>query len=374
MTDYRYLVFSGGGAAGVAFAGAIDQLGKESTFSFNHLKGIVGTSVGAISALMVCLKYTPNEITQKIANINLKEFADGGPLPLELIRLYQQHGIYRGDAVYTFVKSVLKEKTGNENATFGDLKNLGFIDLYVVTTKLFKINGVPDSKKKIFSYKKHFNTSIADIILASSAASPYFPSVTLKKVEKGKYIKAHDGYVYVDGGFSNNYDINFFDKPEYTSNANHLLKFFNPDTLGLALLNITQKDDATELKKEPTDSNCDFIKAIITTISSAYVKEQVLGNPLNNARTIKINKLGVKLNDFDINDEIKLALIESGKLAVKSYFHPEMTTHIEKKPANDPVIFAEKKVPNGSLFINPTRTRSKEESKTPRCSMPCKIL
>ena len=61
----NFLVFGGGGAAGISYAGAIDQLKKEPEFSFAQIKQIVVHTIGSIAALLVSLNYSPAEMMQK---------------------------------------------------------------------------------------------------------------------------------------------------------------------------------------------------------------------------------------------------------------------------------------------------------------------
>ncbi len=68
--DVGYLVFQGGGGKGVAYAGALKALEEMGILPIraganSHLKGIAGTSAGAISALMLAMGYTSDEIDER---------------------------------------------------------------------------------------------------------------------------------------------------------------------------------------------------------------------------------------------------------------------------------------------------------------------
>jgi NTE family protein len=57
---YRNLVFEGGGVRGLAYAGALDVL--EERGALKKLEQVAGTSVGAVTALLIAVGYTPTEL------------------------------------------------------------------------------------------------------------------------------------------------------------------------------------------------------------------------------------------------------------------------------------------------------------------------
>lgn len=65
--DIEYLVFQGGGGKGVAYAGVLKALEEKGVLPFTpgapkEIKGIAGTSAGAITALLLSMGYTSDEI------------------------------------------------------------------------------------------------------------------------------------------------------------------------------------------------------------------------------------------------------------------------------------------------------------------------
>src|SRR6266446_1832920 len=65
------IVMKGGGVKGLAFAGALLELEKYFWFD-RH----VGTSAGAIAAVLLAANYTPAELTQLLLNKNFQDFMD----------------------------------------------------------------------------------------------------------------------------------------------------------------------------------------------------------------------------------------------------------------------------------------------------------
>ena len=64
-------VFEGGGAKGIAFAGALDALEQQG----HGLRRIIGTSAGAITAVLCGTGYTPAEMLEAIS----ERLPDGKP-------------------------------------------------------------------------------------------------------------------------------------------------------------------------------------------------------------------------------------------------------------------------------------------------------
>lgn len=373
----KYLVFSGGGAAGYAYAGAVEQLSKEPEFSFDALEGVAGASIGSIAALLVSLNSSPHEVSQKIASLDLKKLKDGGYSLTHLYRILSVYGKYKGEEIDDFIKKIIKDKTGRsdpENVTFADLKNLGFKNLHIVTTKLYKENSVPTGKQKIFSFEKTPNTSVATAIRASVAAPIYFSRVRLKKVEKGKYIiDEKNGDLYEDGGVLNNFPIEMFDKPKYMGlpddNATTIL---NPHTLGLALRKTYQIND---LEHKPVKTPIydyhpvEYTEGLVNGLLN-QVDNEKFEKDKNRQRTVQIDRLGVSLADFAIDEKTIQALIESGREAVKRYFADlRLAINAEKSTDN----FSDKQVTVGKLWQESTTLIQPEEKKPAQKSW-CQIM
>lgn len=75
LTTYRNLVFEGGGVRGIAYTGALSALEQRGTL--RQIERVGGTSVGAITALLVALNYSANEMKVILADLNIGQFNDG---------------------------------------------------------------------------------------------------------------------------------------------------------------------------------------------------------------------------------------------------------------------------------------------------------
>lgn len=337
MSKIKYLVFSGGGAAGYAHGGAVLQLAEEATFSFSDLKGVAGASVGAFAALLVSLNFSPQEISDKLSSLNIRALMDGGALPQQLFRLFTQYGIYTGDPLYRMIKDIIAEKTGRtdpENVTFADLKALGCKDLYIVTTKVYKENNHPTGKEKIFSTENTPQTPVAATLLASMSAPGLFRRVRLKKIAKGHFVLDEQGDLFEDGGIVNNFPIDIFDKPKYVAKGD---AYVNSQTLGLALLNhdqISLKGHALAKTVIGDNHPIDYSVGLFNMVLFNH-QQRNLSKKVNRQRTVQIDRMGVSLGDFALNTDTKASLIASGRRAVQYYFNEHQALdELATQPAN----------------------------------------
>ena len=65
----RNLVFEGGGVKGIAYGGALKMLKKYGFLS--HIEKVAGTSAGAITAVLLSIGYTVEELSKIISETNL---------------------------------------------------------------------------------------------------------------------------------------------------------------------------------------------------------------------------------------------------------------------------------------------------------------
>jgi predicted acylesterase/phospholipase RssA len=72
--DIAYLALEGGGGKGFAYLGALQLLDKHKVL--DQIKGVAGTSAGAITALMISLRMKADEIAKKIDETDFTEFFD----------------------------------------------------------------------------------------------------------------------------------------------------------------------------------------------------------------------------------------------------------------------------------------------------------
>jgi NTE family protein len=275
---FRNLVLEGGGVKGIAYAGAFKALDEQGIL--DKLGPIAGTSAGAITATLVALRYTPDQIQTLVSKLDFKRFEDGGATGI--FRLFERFGYYRGNYVLSLMRCLIGNKAKSPRATFQDLQAQGFRDLHVFSTDLSTGQSVE------FSAAKTPNVEVALAVRMSMSIPLFFASVDFKP--PGGSLPD----VFVDGGVVRNYAIDAFDTPQT----------INQETLGLTLTN----------GPEPR-ANIDGLPAYAKNLFKTLLDVQVIDletNPPDLERSVLVDDLGISTTDFELTDEQKNALVRKG--------------------------------------------------------------
>jgi NTE family protein len=277
---FQNLVLQGGGVKGIAYVGAFQQL--QALGMLDRMQRVAGTSAGAITAALLALRYTPQEIQWlTFKAIDFQDFEDGGATGI--IRLFRRFGWYKGDYFLHLMRCLVEIKTGNQHSTFGDLQAKGFRDLHVFATD------VSTGQSIEFSAGTTRNVEVAKAVRMSMSIPLFFASVDFP------FDANHD--VFVDGGVLRNYPIDTFDTPPPHASI-------NPQTLGLSL------------SSGPSPRvQIDSLPRYGTTLFKTLLDTQVIDlqtNPADLERTALINDLNIPTTDFQLTDQQKCALIGQG--------------------------------------------------------------
>lgn len=226
----KNLVFEGAGIRGIAYSGVIKEL--ENRNILKNVQRVGGTSSGAITALLLSLGYSSDEITGIVESTPYKKFNDGRFFFFGGINRFQKYyGWYRGEQFEKWLSNLIKAKTGNENISFTQLKERGFKNLYVTGTCLNKQSLV------IFSHENYPNMKVKDAVRISMSIPLYFEAIFID--ESGKIIKhpknKRELDVMVDGGFTANFPIKIFDSTKYFEPAKPNIFSSNPETIGFRI-------------------------------------------------------------------------------------------------------------------------------------------
>ena len=215
VTDIKHLVLSGGGMLGISYIGLIKYLEEKSTLPIiDNLVSITGCSAGSIFGTLIALGYTSTELITIVKSIIFKDFLTINAE--SIINFMKLKGLESGKNLITFIKKCIKDKTGNENITFLEMKKKFNIELQI---------GVTNLTKSRFELMNSVNTPTIPIFKAINA------SIAIPFVFEPIVI---DDDVYCDGGIINNLPI---------------------ESIFAYKTNIDIKDENTEAKsKENTDA------------------------------------------------------------------------------------------------------------------------
>lgn len=289
MKQIKNLVFQGGGVKGLAYVGALQQL--QSRGMLDQIEGVAGTSAGSIVSTLLSVRYSAEAITETMRNTNMASFKDREGI----FRRIKYFGMHPGDAFLKWIKQQIRNSPLGlkDTATFKDFQEKGARDLHVFATDLFTHN------IRRFSIETTPNVVVAEAIRASMSIPVFFNAWRFTNNNP-------DDHIYVDGGVLLNFPLYTFDE------LNH-----PPDeTLGFELVNQT---GTPVLNKFGYWEWGEFVKNTFDTLLLA--QDVVLSQEeTERARIVSINDFGISATDFNLTEQQKKELIQSGWDATKAFF------------------------------------------------------
>lgn len=325
MSQFRNLVFEGGGVKGIAYLGAMEVLEKRGIFK--DIVRVGGTSAGAINAVLLACGYSNAEQKKILYAMNFERFMDDDwGATRDAKRLLEEFGWHKGDYFRNWMGELIARKMGSPDITFTDLKNAKQPALYLLGANLGTGFG------EVFSVEHTPTMRILDAVRISMSIPLFFSAI--RSVRRD---------VYVDGGLLDNYPVKLFDREKYVEDAKAARKtdyyedenkkfrtglnrnrspyVFNKETLGFRL-DAKQEIGAFRYGDVPVVNRIDdffgYCKALIRTAMN--VQESMHLHSDDWHRTVYIDTLGVGTTDFDISDRKKQALVKSGREHAERYF------------------------------------------------------
>lgn len=206
----------------------------------------------------------------------------------------------------------MARKTGDANTTFQQLhernQKQGLPDLYIVTTDL------THARWEVLSHETVPCMPVA-LAMRLSGSLPFFFDplrLDLKRFKHrpdgtcrapGELGSDKEGDVFADGGVLFNYPLALFDTEIVDGKPVERINF---KSMGLHL--DSRSDDTKSLTINDLPQ---YAQAVATTLLQSQV-DYFENNPCDQARTARINDLGVPTKDFNLSRAEKLALIRSG--------------------------------------------------------------
>jgi NTE family protein len=183
----KVLCLSSGGMHGINTLGYLHKKMKDDK-DFNNFTHIIGSSVGSIIGMLMCIGYTPYEIYKKLKHVNFKKFIDKEDI--DIINIFNN---FRSSKVDNYcldnavkfrniIIEFMNDKGVDKNITFNELFKKTDIKLYINAININK------RKDKLFSAFISPDVSVLESVMASSSIPILFPPV-----------KIYNNY-YIDGG------------------------------------------------------------------------------------------------------------------------------------------------------------------------------
>jgi len=187
-------VFKGGGAKGIAYAGALTAMRDRGLW----FHSVAGASAGAITASLIASGMDPDELAAAVPK-GLAAMQSSLPQRVAKAVLGQATSVFESKGLRAWLDGVLAERIGKTDGTpvtFEELFESKGIELYVVAMDLS--NGLP----VVFCRRTTPTVEVAGAVAASSAIPGAFPP------GRGVFHSDEDGTVvhqFVDGGTWANY-------------------------------------------------------------------------------------------------------------------------------------------------------------------------
>jgi NTE family protein len=340
MYPFKNLIFEGGGVKGIAYVGALEIL--EERGILENIQRVGGTSAGAINAVLLALGFSRKDTLDILQALNFRNFLDDSWGVLrDTDRLITEFGWYKGDFFRQWIGNLVREKTGNEHATFNELKTKALKDLYLVGTNL------STGFAEVFSFEHTPRMRVVDAVRISMSLPLFFTAV-----------RGMRGDVYVDGGLLNNYPVKLFDREKYIAAADRPTHarptdyyqeanttappssspyLYNLETLGFRLdsgREIAVFRDGAEPDHTKINDLFEYIKTLVKTLLNVQENQHLHEDDWH--RTVYINTLGVSTTDFDIGEDKKKALVEEGKKGAQDYLDWYDNNDPQDRPLNRP--------------------------------------
>ncbi len=311
---------------GIAYTGALEVLDREGILQ--NIERVAGTSAGAMMAVLVGLRYSSKEMQEVLWDLNFKGFIDSSWGVLRNShRLFKEYGWCKGDYFRSVMAELIERKTGNGEITFGELARMQqFRDIYLVGADL------TTGLSKLFCAQQTPEVKVADAARISMSIPLIFAAIRDKDKKR----------LYVDGGLLENYAIKTFDQIGYVADRNHFRRteyydkinsqkkslknkvqreyVYNKETLGFRL--DSEEDISMYLTHEEVpckeiDNFFSYTKALVTTLIDFQNNVHLHSDDWQ--RTVYIDTLGVRAIDFDIPDDRKQDLVDSGMKYTERY-------------------------------------------------------
>jgi predicted acylesterase/phospholipase RssA len=201
----KHLVIAGGGVCGFSIYGALRESHKDGFWNINNIESIYSTSVGAMFATILSLKYEWSIIDDYLIKRPWHQLFKFNMY--SIINSFQNMGIFNVKIMEEIFSPLFKGKDIPITVTMKELYEITGIELHFYSTTLDTFEMVD------FSYKTHPDWAVTDALYCSSCLPIIFAPFS------------KDGTWYFDGGTYWNYPIHQCIKNVTEENVDEIFGF-----------------------------------------------------------------------------------------------------------------------------------------------------
>lgn len=183
----KIIVLSGGGTTGLSFYGLLRELERQKVWNIENIKSIYGTSVGALLAVILSLKYDWETLDDYLIKRPWQQVFHFDMF--SIFKTIHERGLYDCKIIENIFAPLFKAKDISMDITMEEFFELTHIDIHLFTTDInvFMLEDI--------SYKTHPKWRVLDAVFCSCSLPIIFKPL----------IK--DGKCYSDGGLIMNYPL-----------------------------------------------------------------------------------------------------------------------------------------------------------------------
>ncbi len=322
MSQFKNLIFEGGGVKGIAYAGALEVL-QDIDGLLPGIERVAGTSAGAITATLLALGASSQDVERIVGGTKFRKFMDDSwGIVRDTTRLVKKFGWFKGDAFSKWMKKQIDTLVENKDLTFAQLKKMAdgnpkYKELSMVCSNLTL------QKPEVYSAETTPDMRIWEGVRRSMSIPLFF-----------KAVRDSDDDVLVDGGLTWNYPIDLYDRQRYLPSEN-TASFtrsdltigrwpdyaYNKETLGFR---VDSTDEIAFYKRHKDmppleiDNLPEYIKAILGYMTDMANRSHLTEQDRN--RTVFIDSAGIGTTEFDLNDANIKTLTDNGRKAAEEFF------------------------------------------------------
>uniref|UniRef100_A0A6C0EZJ1 PNPLA domain-containing protein n=1 Tax=viral metagenome TaxID=1070528 RepID=A0A6C0EZJ1_9ZZZZ len=271
ISHIKHLVLSGGGFLGISYIGLIKYMEDNLPNPIiNNFKSITGCSAGAMFGTLLAIGCTSVELDIIIKNMNFKEYLNINAE--SIINFMRLKGLESGKNLMNLIKKSIKDKTGDENITFSQIREKFNISLQIGVTNLTK------SKFELMNCRTTPDTPI-HIAIRASIALPFIFEPTVIGDD-----------LFCDGGLLDNLPIeNIIQQLE---NDTTITPDTTPDTISkktidassiLAIYLLTQFNTINKDNYQ-SSSVSHYLSSLIQALSNELINKKLLNININNEK------------------------------------------------------------------------------------------
>jgi len=352
----EWIALKGGGMKGLAYLSAFEEAQKRYLINLQTTTGFIGTSAGAITALLLALRIPLPILREKMEKMDFTTFLDyhdpsifeyimkkvqaGKDLWKVLLKknffllkaksiLDEKLGACKGEAFLEWLYSEIKEATigtelesiSPETITFRDLKKYPnrFAELVVYGANM------TTGRSERYCFETTPDMPIADAVRISMSLPIIFQPHRKYIVKDGKRIlDPYDESLCVDGGLLCNYPVKDLDLDTTSGRYKR-----NAKVLGFCLVSDAEHKEF-ELRHRPkaTDHSENGIISFVLNMVEAgmfNVQDQDNINGLDRDRTIYINTGDIGTTEFHLSRERLEILNQGGREGVRNFVKRKQT-------------------------------------------------